>query len=156
MKELEKKGDGNTTRPELIPQGDPFVKETLDLNETEDQRNPDSSQRTTTSLRKVLRSERDRPKQNPDLSQRVSTSLGKTRNPNESEASARNKTLSYRRRKTDHPPSKNHTQRRKTDGGKQTQMSASEGTHAKPQAGQYQKQNGSERNPQNKRRETNS
>ena len=60
MKEPEKKGGGNTTTPELVPQGDPVAKETLDPNESEDQQNPDSSQRATTLLRKVLRSERDR------------------------------------------------------------------------------------------------
>ena len=60
MKEPEKKEDGNTTKPELIPQGDPVAKEALDLNDPEDQQNPDSSQRATTWLRKVFRSKQDR------------------------------------------------------------------------------------------------
>ena len=40
MKESKKKGDGNTTRSELVPQGDPVAKETLDPNETETEAKP--------------------------------------------------------------------------------------------------------------------
>ena len=125
MKEPEKKGGGNTTRPELVPQGDPVVKETLDPNETETEAKPwlvPEGDHVAKESPQIRTSQKPLPK----------TKLFQTEG-----------------EKLIPRPAKTTRKDAKTDGGKPTEMSASEGTHAKLQAGQNQKQNGLERKSQN-------